>query len=406
MAVFEYKALNSKGDQLTGIIDADTPADARSKLRKQGIFPIEVVESEEKIKLKSELTFTRLFSRVKAADVAIFTRQLATLVNAGLPLVNALTALIEQLEKSPLKRVVIKVRDQVNAGSSFADALSFYPKVFSPLYVNMIKAGESAGALEIVLGRLADLAEKNLKLRNRIRSIMVYPILVAFLSVAVVMFLLVKVVPTIITIFTESRQALPLPTIILINISAFLRGYWWGILLILVGLYLLYSFWKKGRRGRYLIDRLKLNFPLFGILVRKMAIVRFSRTLSILLSSGVPLLKSLGIVRNIVDNVAIGGSIEEAQVAIRGGKSIADPFRKSGLFPPMVIHMIMVGETSGSLEDMLIKVAQAYEDEVETTVSALTSVLEPVMILVMGLVVGFIVISILLPIFQMSQVIR
>jgi len=406
MAVFEYKALSAKGTELAGIIDADTPADARNKLRKRGVFPTDVVESEEKIGLQSEVTVSRLLRRVKTSDVAIFTRQLATLITAGLPLISALTALIEQLEKSPLKKVVIKVRDQINAGSTFADALAQHPRVFSPLYINMVKAGESAGALEVVLERLADLAEKSLKLRNRVRSIMVYPALVVVIGVLVVMFLLVKVVPSIIDIFAESRQALPLPTVVLINTSSFLRNYWWGIVLVLIGLYLLFAFWKKGTRGRHIVDSLKLHLPIFGNLIRKMSIVRFSQTLAILLSSGVPLLKSLDIVRKIVNNLVIGDAIEDAKVAIRAGKSVAEPFRKSRIFPPMVIHMITVGETSASLEDMLFKVAQAYEDEVETAVGVLTSVLEPLMILVMGGVVGFIVVSILLPIFQMSQLIQ
>lgn len=406
MAVFEYKALNTRGGQISGIIDADTPADARSKLRRRGQFPTEIRESEDKVGLQSEVTVSRLLRRVKAVDVAIFTRQLATLIEAGLPLVKALTALIEQLEKSPLKRVIIKVRDEVNAGMSLADSLAFYPRVFSELYVNMIRAGEAAGALEVVLERLADLTEKNLKMINKIRSIMIYPIVVAVIGIAVVTFLLVKVVPTIISVFSETQQALPLPTVVLLNISGFIRNYWWGIIAILAGLFLLFSFWKKGKTGRYWVDRIKLHLPLVGLLIRKMAVVRFSRTLSTLLASGTPLLKSLDIVKNIVGNQIIAAAIEAAKLAIKGGKSISEPFRKSRVFPPIVVHMIAVGETSGSLEKMLSKVADAYEDEVETTVSTLTSVLEPIMIVLMGGVVGFIVISILLPIFQMSQTIR
>ena len=403
MAVFEYKALNAQGGQVSGIIDADTPADARSKLRRRGKFPTEIKESEDQVGLQSEVTVSRLLQRVKAADVAIFTRQLATLIDAGLPLVKSLTALIEQLERSPLKRMIIKVRDDVNAGMAFADALDRYPRVFSGLYVNMIRAGEAAGALEVVLERLADLLEKNVKMINKVRSIMIYPIVVAVIGVSVVTFLLVKVVPTIISVFAETQQALPLPTVILLTISGVIRNYWWGIASILIGLYLLFAFWKKTRTGRYWVDRIKLRLPLVGILIRKMAVVRFSRTLSTLLASGTPLLKSLDIVKNIVGNEVIAGAIEESRKAIKAGQSISEPFRKSRVFPPIVVHMIAVGETSGSLEKMLSKVADAYEDEVETTVSALTSVLEPIMIVLMGGVVGFIVISILLPIFQMSQ---
>ena len=403
MSVFDYKALNARGDQVTGIIDADTTADARAKLRKRGIFPTEVIESDEKVDLRSDQAISRLFHRIKAGDVAVFTRQMATLLSSGLQLVQSLNALIDQLERSPLKRVIIKVRDDVNAGKSFGDALRRFPRVFTPLYINMIQAGEAAGALDVVLERLADLTEKSVKMRNHIRSVMVYPILVACIGVAVIVFLLVKVVPTITSIFAETQQALPLPTVILLSISDFLRGYWWALIFIIGGIYLLFTFWRKGPRGRQVIDRLKLRLPLFGPLIRKVAVVRFSRTLATLLSSGAPLIGSLGIVKNIVNNTSIARSIEEAIEAIRAGQSIAGPFRKSRVFPPIVVHMISIGETSGALEPMLEKIAQSYEDEVETMVSALTSLLEPIMIVTMGIVVGYIVLSILLPIFQMSQ---
>ena len=404
MPVFDYKALNGRGEQVTGIIDADSSADARAKLRRQGIFPTEVRESGEKVDLRSDLALSRLLHRVKTRDVAVFTRQMATLLSSGLQLVQSLNALIDQLEKSPLKRVIIKVRDDVNAGKNFAESLRRFPRVFSPLYTNMIQAGEAAGALDVVLERLADLTEKNVKMRNHIRSVMVYPIMVAFISVGVIIFLLVNVVPTITNIFTETQQALPLPTIILLNISDFVRGYWWAIILIAGGIYFLFTFWKKGPRGRFFLDRLKLRLPLFGPLIRKIAVVRFSRTLATLLSSGAPLIESLGIVKNIVNNTSIAQAIGKAIEAIRAGQSVAVPFRKSRVFPPIVVHMIAVGEASGALEAMLEKIAQSYEDEVETSVSAMTSLLEPIMIVTMGLVVGYIVLSILLPIFQMAQV--
>lgn len=405
MPVFDYKALTASGEQVSGIIDADSTSDARAKLRKKGIFPTEVVESDEKVDLRSDQAISRIFHRIKAGDVAIFTRQLATLLGSGLQLVQGLNALIDQLEKSPLKRVVIGVRDDVNAGNSFAEALRKYPRVFPPLYLNMIQAGEAAGALDVVLERLADLTEKNVKMRNHIRSVMVYPALVACIGVVVIVFLLVKVVPTITSIFVETKQALPLPTVMLLNISDFIRGYWWVIVFIAGGLYFLFSAWKKGRRGRLLIDRLKLRLPLFGPLIRKIAVVRFSRTLATLLSSGAPLLGAMEIVKNIVNNTSIASSIDGAIEAIRGGHSVSGPFRKSRVFPPIVVHMISIGETSGALEPMLEKIAQAYEDEVETSVSALTSLLEPIMIVIMGIVVGYIVLSILLPIFQMSEAI-
>lgn len=405
MPVFDYKALTASGEQVTGIIDADSSADARAKLRKQGVFPTDVTESDEKVDLRSDQAISRIFQRIKPMDVAVFTRQMATLLGSGLQLVQGLNALIDQLEKSPLKRVIIGVRDDVNAGKSFADALRKFPRVFPPLYINMIQAGEAAGALDLVLERLADLTEKNVKMRNHIRSVMVYPALVACIGVVMVVFLLVKVVPTITDIFAETKQALPLPTVILLNVSDFLRGYWWVIIFITTGLYFLFTAWKKGKKGRLVLDRIKLRLPLVGSLIRKIAVVRFSRTLSTLLSSGAPLLGSMEIVKTIVNNTSIANSIEEAIEAIRAGHSVAGPFRKSRVFPPIVVHMISIGESSGALEPMLDKIAQSYEDEVESSVSAMTSLMEPIMIVIMGVVVGYIVLSILLPIFQMSDAI-
>jgi len=269
----------------------------------------------------------------------------------------------------------------------------------------MVKAGEAAGALEVVMERLADLQEKNLKMVNRIKSIMIYPILVVTLGAAVIVFLLVKVVPTIIEIFADSKVALPLPTTILINVSNYLRVYWM-IWLLLIGLIAFaFGLWKRGASGRYFVDRMKLKLPIIGPVFQKLAIVRFSRTLSTLLNSGTPLMKAFDIVKSIVNNLFISAAIEEAKEMVKAGKSIAEPFRRSRIFPPIVVHMIAVGESSGTLEKMLSKVADSYESEVEATVGALTSVLEPLMIVVMGLVIGFIVISILLPIFQMSQII-
>ncbi|MEA1927651.1 MAG: type II secretion system inner membrane protein GspF [Candidatus Auribacterota bacterium] len=405
MPVFDYKALTASGEQVAGIIDADSPADARAKLRRDRVFPTEVTESDERVDLRSDQAISRLFHRIKPADVAVFTRQMATLLSSGLQLIQGLDALIDQLERSPLKRVIIGVRDDVNAGKSFADSLRRFPRTFTQLYINMVQAGESAGALDVVLERLADLTEKNVKMRNHIRSVMVYPTLVAFIGLAVIIFLLVKVVPTITSIFEETQQALPLPTVILLNVSDFLRNYWWIIVFISVGFYFLFSAWKKGKKGRLLIDRVKLRLPLVGSLIRKISVVRFSRTLATLLSSGAPLLESMEIVKNIVNNTSIASAIEQAIEAIRGGHSVSGPFRKSKIFPPIVVHMIAVGETSGSLEPMLEKIAQSYEDEVETSVSAMTSLLEPIMIVIMGIVVGYIVLSILLPIFQMSEII-
>jgi len=404
MAVFEYKALTRRGATETGIIDADTPADARGKLRRQHLFPTEIKLSEEKMSIQSDVNVSRMLGRVRVGDVSLFTRQLSTLLAAGMPLVPSLTALIEQFEGNPLKRIIIKVRDQVNAGSTFADALTLHPKIFSPLYTNMIRAGETAGALESVLARLADLSERNVRLRSKVRGALMYPVVVMLVAALVVVFLLIKVVPTIIFLFEDSEKALPLPTVFLINLSNLIRTYWWAVILALAGLYGLFRAWLKGKRGRYLFDRWKLNVPIFGPLIRKMTVVRFARTLGIMISSGTPLLPSFDIVKEVVNNRAVSEAIEEAKEAVRAGRSIADPFRRSKVFPPIVVHMISVGESSASLEDMLFKMAQAYEEEVESAVGVLSTLLEPIMLLLMGVVVAFIVISILLPIIEMSDI--
>ena len=405
MPVYEYKALTTAGKTVSGIIDADSDKDARAKLRKRNIYPTDLKVSEEGISLKSDVTLSKLFRRVTPRDLAVTTRQLATLLNAGIPVVQALTAIIDQLEASPLRKIMIQVKESVNSGSTFADGLSHHPKVFSELYVNMVRAGESAGALELILVRLADYNEKSLALRNRVKSALVYPVAMGVMGTLVVIFLMWKIVPNIITIFVEIEQSLPAPTRALIAISDFMGSYWWTVLLGGVVLYVLKRRIAGTIRGRKILDTMKLRAPLFGPMIKKMAVSRFTRTLATLTASGIPILRALEIVRNVVNNAVLADAVDKAKEAVRHGDSIADPLRRSGVFPPIVIHMVAIGEASGKLEEMLTSVAESYDSEVETAVAGLTALIEPVMIIVMGLVVGFIVLSIMLPIFQMNMAI-
>ncbi|MBI3327666.1 MAG: type II secretion system F family protein, partial [Nitrospinae bacterium] len=305
-----------------------------------------------------------------------------------------------------LKKMITQVRERVNEGSTLADALAQHPRVFSPLFVNMTRAGESSGALEIVLERLADFTEKQVALRQKTWAAMAYPILMTFIGVGVLGFLLGYVIPTVTQIFADLKQSLPLPTLLLIAVSNMLRRFWWvGVVVIAL---MLLGGERYGRTvaGRLVLDRLRLVFPIFGKLGLKIAVSRFTRTLAILLNSGVPVLTALDIAKTVVNNRVLQQAIEEARDNIREGQDIAPPLRRSGLFPPLATHMMAVGEKSGKLEDMLLRVSEAFDTEVEATVQGLTSLMEPLMILLMGAVVGFIALSILLPIFQINQIVR
>ena len=403
MPVFEYKALTEAGKTVTGIIDADSEREARSKLRKKSVYATDLKVSEEGISLKSDLTLSKLLRRFSLKDLAVTTRQLSTLIKAGIPVIQALTAIIDQLEASPLRKIIIQVKETVNSGGTLADALAEHPRAFSELYVNMVRAGESAGALELILGRLADYNEKSLALRNKVRAALVYPIAMSVIGTLVVVFLMVKIVPNMVKIFIDIEQSLPAPTRALIAISNFLQNYWWVLLFVFFLLYFLKRRIGATARGKYFFDKVKLNLPLLGQTARKMAVSRFTRTLSILTASGIPILRALDIVQNVVNNAVLADAIEKSREAVRHGDSIAEPLRRSKVFPPIVIHMIAIGEASGKLEEMLTSVAESYDSEVDATVSGLTALIEPIMIIVMGAIVMFIVLSIMLPIFQMNM---
>jgi general secretion pathway protein F len=405
MPVYEYTALDRAGKNVAGIIDGDSTVAARQKLRASGKYPVQVKETTSKAKSEAgvSLSFPSIFNRVTADDIHALTRQLATLLNAGIPLVAALDALMEQTTSSPLKKIIAQVKESVNEGNSLTASLSRHPKLFSNIYINMVRAGEASGSLDIVLERLADFGEHQQALKGRFQAALVYPIFMAIVGTGVLFFLLSFVVPNLTRIFTEMKQALPLPTIILIWLSDFMQSYWWVIIAVIAAIIVGIKEAIKKPAGRYFWDTLKLRLPVIGQINRKIALSRFGRTLGSLLQSGVPLITSLQIVRNIVNNMLIGDVIDEAMEDIQAGKSLNFALSRSVWFPPVFRQMISVGEQSGDLEGMLY--TDAYEREVETRITGMTALIEPIMILLMAVIVGFIVISILLPIFEMNQMI-
>ena len=408
MPVFEYTALDNKGKTTSGIIDAEGAQAARQRLRTSGIFPVSIKETEESAPKKESGTFSlsSRFSRIKPVEVAMMTRQLATLIGAGFPLVSALDALVPQTKSRGFQRVLAQIKDLIVEGNSFARALSNYPGQFSPLYVNMVRAGETSGTLEIVLDRLADITEKQQALKNRIQTALAYPVFMLIVGTAVLFILLIYIVPSITSIFTEMNQILPTPTRVLIFLSDFFKSYWWGIIIIIAVATVFFNRAKKTEKGRYLFDKTMLMLPGIGILVKKLAVARFARTLGSLLENGVSMLIALDIVKNIAGNKLIADSVETAAIEVGKGQGVGAALSGSGIFPQLSIQMIQVGEQSGQLETMLTKISDVFENEVEITILRLTSYLEPVMILVMGSIVAFIVLSICLPIFEMNQLIR
>jgi general secretion pathway protein F len=407
MPVFEYTALDVKGKTNSGIIDAESAPAARQKLRTSRIFPISIREVSDTATAKEPSTFSirNPFNRVRASEISMMTRQLATLVSAGFPLVSAIDSLIPQTKSQLFKKIMARIKDSIVEGNSFAGALSLYPGVFTPLYTNMVRAGETSGTLEIVLERLADITENQQALKSRIRSALAYPALMSVVGIVVLFFLMTFIVPSITSIFQDMDQTLPAPTLFLISLSKLFKSYWWVFAFAIVGLPAALRSVKKTRKGRYYLDRKILRMPGIGVLTTKLAVARFSRVLGSLLENGVSMLPALEIGKNIVGNVLISDFIEEATKEVGKGQGLGTALSGSRIFPMLSIQMIQVGEQSGELEAMLAKVADVYENEVESTILSMTSLLEPVMILVMGAVVGFIVLSICLPIFEMNQLV-
>jgi len=421
MPVFEYRGLNEAGKNVGGMKEADSPRTLRSVLRKDGVFLTEVVGQAEGVRPGAHAragTGTaaegnkdinlRKFAggRISTDDIAIMTRQLATLVGAGVTLVESLTALVDQVEKERLKRVISDVKQRVNEGASLGDSLAIHQKVFGSLYVNMIRAGEHSGALDAVLLRLAEFTESQAKLRAKILGTLMYPMIMAVIGGGVLTLLMTVVVPKVTKIFDDMKATLPWTTRLLVWSSNTLQDWWFIMFPTAIAGIVAAVFWTRSEAGKPVWDRFVLNLPVFGSLVRMLSVARFTRTLATLLKSGVPLLTSMDIVKNVITNSVLADVVEKARDAIREGESIATPLKRSGEFPPLVYHMIAIGERSGQLEDMLVSVADSYESQVDVRIGALTSLLEPLMIVAMGGVIAFVAFSIMMPILQINTALR
>lgn len=411
MPLYEYRGLTAKGKQATGVIEADGLADLRAKLVKDGIYVTGYTEvratkaPRQGGVLAREIDFKRLFERIRQQDVAVMTRQFGTLLRAGIPMTEALSALVDQQDRPKLKVILGAVREKVREGSSLADALAEHRAVFPDLYVNMVRVGEASGTLDIVLERLADFLESVVKLRAKVTAAMIYPVLMLCVAFLIVSLMMLFVIPRVTELFADMGGELPFLTRVLIFISdAFSNTWFIAIPLIILGLFQFRKYIRT-EKGRQWWDGFRLRIPVFGRVIRLVAVARFARTLATLLSSGVPVLSSLDIARTIVNNVVLGKAIEDAKVAVREGESLAEPLAKSGQFPPMMTHMIAIGEKTGQLEPMLKNVADAYDAEVDARVTTLTAVLEPVMIVGMGMMVAFLVFAILMPMLRMNEVI-
>ena len=408
MPVFAYRGVTAAGKNTRGHLDAESPRSARAKLRRDGIFVTEFTEQAGQASVAASSTGRRFtlpsFQRISALDLALLTRQASTLIGAGIPLVESLGALTEQVENPRLKSVLGEVRDRVNQGTSLADALA-QSKAFPDLYVSMVRAGEAGGALETVLERLADYLESQVRLRNKVSSILIYPLVMFGFAMLVVGALVTVVLPQITELLESLKQPLPFYTRWIIAISRFVRDWWWALALGATAAVVGLRAAVRTERGRDTWDRLSLRLPVVGRAVRLIAISRFTRTLATLLAGGLPIVRALDTAKHVANNTVLGRAIDAARESITEGASVAKPLRESGEFPPMVTHMIEVGERSGELEAMLAKVADTYDEQVETLVTRLTALLEPLLILLMVGVVVVIIIATLVPLLNITSAI-
>jgi len=401
--IFDFKAYTAEGKTQKGIIEAESQKSARLKLKKRGLMVTEMTEKNAAKPSNSQgLSF--FSNRVSVQEIALMTRQLASLVKANIPLVEALNALVDQTENERLKVVLAQVRQDVNEGSSLARATGAHPKIFDNIFINMIEAGESSGTLGLVLMRLAELKEAQMRLRSKIVSSMTYPILMMSVALILMIVIFTFVIPKLTQVFESMNRPLPPVTKGLIFISDIVVNYWYALALV-VG-FGAFSFRKyiRSSKGRPKWDAFKLKLPIAGPLVRMIAVTRFASTMATLLGSGVPILTCMNIARNLLDNAPIAKAVSDARENITEGQSIAEPLRRSGEFPPMIIHMIAIGEKTGELPGMLKNVSETYEDQINSKVDSITSLIEPIMIIGMGGVVAFIVISVIMPLLQMSNI--
>ncbi len=428
MPKFNYTAFDAKGKEINGSVEAANSQEAIGRVREKGLFPSNVTEDGKERTKKTRKgddpsstspTVARTQKKslgqieipfltpttVKSKILTAFTRQLATLIDAGLPLVRGLNVLHKQESNVVLKRTTLKLIESIEGGSTFSEALAQHPKIFNRLYVNMVRAGEAGGVLDVTLMRLADFQEKAQKIKNKVIAAMVYPSVVMFVAVGILIFLMTFIIPKFQEIFKDLLEGKELPglTLFVMGVSKIVKEQFLLVAGVLVGLFFLIKLLVKLEKGRYLMDKVKLNAPLFGQLIRKVAIARFTRTLGTLISSGVPILQALNIVKETANNAVVAKAIVHVHDSVKEGERITQPLEASGVFPPMVIGMVDVGEETGALPDMLMKVADVFEDEVDNAVGALTSLLEPIMIVFLAVVVGTIVIAMFLPLISVIQ---
>ncbi|MFZ5907745.1 MAG: type II secretion system F family protein [Nitrospirota bacterium] len=400
--VYQWSGKTVRGTIETGEITAATKEDVIAQLRRRNITPTIIAEKQKKSLMKLGMG-----GRVKDKDIVVFTRQFATMIDAGLPLVQALDILSAQVENKTLAKTLQEVKGDVESGATYADALKKHPRVFTELYVNMVAAGEAGGILDTILNRLASYIEKAMKLKKKVKGAMIYPAVVTSVAVLVIAVIMIFVVPTFAKMFAQLGGTLPLPTRIIINISNFLAGAG-GVMIVaaIIGLVVFIVQVRRTEKGKYVIDRILLRLPIFGPLLNKVAVAKFTRTLGTLVSSGVPILDGLEITAKTSGNKVIEYAIMDVRKGVVGGKTLAEPITKAKVFPPMVTHMIAVGESTGALDAMLAKIADFYDDEVDASVSNLTAMMEPLLMVFLGGAVGYIVVAMYLPIFKLITLIK
>ena len=406
MAKFVYEAKTSPKDITKGAIDAENKSAAIRKISQMGYYLLSLEEEGSEILKRSQSGKSYFFNRVSLKDLADFTRQLSDLLEAGIVITQALDILQNQTQNIKLKKIISDIRDFCVGGNSFSNALARHPRVFSSLYVSMVRSGETGGMLENILKRLSDFYDKQLDIQTKIRTALAYPVLMAIVGVVTITILITFVIPKMMVMFTDFGQTLPLPTRILLDMSTIMREYWLIIIGFLAAIVIVMIKIYGTKEGRLVIDRLKLNFPLMGRLIKKVEVASMARTLATLLENGVPILESLKVVIETVENVVIKEDIEKAYTAVKEGSSLANGFGLSRTILPAAINMIAIGEESGHMEKSLLKVAMGYEREADEAIKIMMSLLEPILILTLGIIVGFIVISMLLPIFEINFLVR
>lgn len=402
MPIYAYKGMDRTGKEVKNTINVDSIVTAKQRVKSMGIMLIDIKEERAKGTTAGNTSSFRLGGSVSVDDLALMTRQLATLVKAKIQIVESLSALVDQVEDKNLRLVLSDCRQKVNEGASLAKAMADHPKVFNNIYVNMVEAGEASGTLELVLLRLADFTEAQVKLKNKIKGAMTYPAIMGIFGFGMMNVIFIFVIPKMAKIFTSTKKELPMITKVCIWISEFMQSWWWAVIAGIVGSFFAFRRYINTPAGRAHWDRVILKLPIVGMLVKMINVSRFCSTLGTLMQSGVPILTAMNIVKNLISNVHMQEAVEKARISVSEGASLTQPLIASGYFPPMVTHMIKLGERSGELEPMLKIISENYEDQVESKIGGLTSVLEPIMMMALGGAVGFIVFAVVIPMMDLT----